>query len=313
MNRKIGTYGGFTPGPLLIVFGGVHGNEPAGIQAIEDVFRILSHASAHDAGFLFKGTLIGLVGNLQAYQAGKRFILKDLNRAWTSTLLRRIEQAPPSSLEAEDREIAELLDVVHTEVQRCQPEHLILLDLHTTSATGGVFCIPSDDEASLNLAKALKTPVILGLLDGIEGTLLQFAAEGHFEIGGWPRQVVGVAFEAGQHLEPLSVQRSIAAIFHSLCAVGCISESEAAHLYGVNPVTPGEHLPQVTRLRHVQHVRPYSGFKMRPGYVNFQPVQQNEHLADDAEGPILSPCDGLILMPLYQPQGADGFFIVTEE
>ncbi len=313
MNRKIGTYGGFAPGPLLIVFGGVHGNEPAGIQAIEEVFRILAQASTHPARFLFQGTLVGLIGNLQAYQVGKRFLSKDLNRAWTSTLLRRIEQAPPFSLEAEDREIAELLAVVHTTIQDCQPEHLVLLDLHTTSATGGVFCIPSDNQTSLDLAKALNTPVILGLLDGIEGTLLQFAAEGHFEVGGWPKQVVGVAFEAGQHHEPLSVSRSIAAIFHSLCAVGCITEADATRLYQVEPPIQGEQLPQVTRLRHVQHVRPFSGFKMRPGYVNFQPVRQNEHLADDAEGPILSPCDGLILMPLYQPQGADGFFIVTEE
>jgi succinylglutamate desuccinylase len=51
---------------------------------------------------------------------------------------------------------------------------------------------------------------------------------------------------------------------------------------------------------------------MRPGYVNFQPIQQGEHLANDTTGPVLAPEDGLILMPLYQPQGSDGFFVVQE-
>jgi succinylglutamate desuccinylase len=51
---------------------------------------------------------------------------------------------------------------------------------------------------------------------------------------------------------------------------------------------------------------------MRPGYANFQPIRRGEHLADDASGPVLAPEDGLILMPLYQSLGTDGFFLVQE-
>lgn len=72
-------------------------------------------------------------------------------------------------------------------------------------------------------------------------------------------------------------------------------------------------LPRVTRLVHVHHIRPGDKFKMRPGYVNFQRVEKDEHLADDIRGEVLAPFSSLILMPLYQPQGSDGFFLIKEE
>ena len=49
---------------------------------------------------------------------------------------------------------------------------------------------------------------------------------------------------------------------------------------------------------------------MRPGYENFKPVGSGEVLAKNTAGNIRSPEAGRILMPLYQEQGEDGFFIV---
>ena len=43
---------------------------------------------------------------------------------------------------------------------------------------------------------------------------------------------------------------------------------------------------------------------MRPGYVNFQTVATGDILADDVNGVVEAPCDGLMLMPLYQPSGS---------
>ena len=120
----------------------------------------------------------------------------------------------------------------------------------------------------------------------------------------------GAAFEAGQHEDPLSVSRSIAAIVHCLRATGCIGAEDLQNPYESVLERYSERLPKVTRLRYVHHIRPGDAFRMRPGYVNFQPVRAGEHLAEDATGPILSPYDGLMLMPLYQPKGSDGFFIV---
>jgi succinylglutamate desuccinylase len=51
---------------------------------------------------------------------------------------------------------------------------------------------------------------------------------------------------------------------------------------------------------------------MHAGYKNFDPVRRSEILADDVTGEVRSPEAGLILMPLYQKLGEDGFFIGRE-
>lgn len=312
MNRIIGQFGHGHPGALVLIFGALHGNEPAGVRALEAVFRMLQEAQSRDSGFRFSGALVGILGNRQAFARQQRFIEKDLNRQWTTDNIRRITRQDAASLGAEDLEIAELLELIHEQIRACCPEVVVLLDLHTTSAEGGIFCIPTDEKTSLRLAKALYAPVILNLFEGVEGTLLRYAADGHLQTDARPKYTFGAAFEAGQHDDPLSVSRSIAAIIHCLRATGCIGPEDLQNPYETVLADYSKHLPKVTRLRYVHHIRPGDAFVMRPGYVNFQPVRAGEHLADDVTGDILSPYDGLMLMPLYQPKGSDGFFIVEE-
>jgi succinylglutamate desuccinylase len=215
-----------------------------------------------------------------------------------------------NQLSGEDLELFEIHQLLHEEIRDTLPEALVLLDLHTTSAEGGIFCIPTDDQASLRLAKELHAPVILGLLEGLTGTLLHFASGNHFEYGGRPKHTLGVAFEGGQHDDPFSVSRSISAIISCLRACGAIRPEDVDNRHEAILRQFSNRLPKVTTLRHIHHIRPGDSFIMRPGYVNFQSVALGEHLADDATGPILSPENGLILMPLYQAKGSDGFFIV---
>ncbi len=312
MRRLIGRYTGSEPGPLVVVTAAVHGNEPAGVRALEEVFRLLSLEPQINPNFTFRGRLIGLIGNLQAYRAGQRFLERDLNRMWTPQMLHYWRQMQPCERRAEWHEMGALIAAIHEELLNYKPEALIFLDLHTTSTEGGIFCIPTDDRASLRLAKALCAPVVLGLLDGLEGTLLHFVAANRFEVGGYPHYSVGVAFEAGQHADPHSVSRAVAAIIHTLRAAGCVRSEDVDTRYERVLRAFCEPLPRVTRLRHVHHIRPGDAFGMRPGYTNFQPIRRGEHLADDICGPVLAPEDGLILMPLYQPIGTDGFFVVQE-
>lgn len=312
MDRIIGSFGGTQPGAMVLVFGALHGNEPAGVRALGAIFQMLEREAADNPNFRFYGKLVGVLGNRQAFAAGQRFIEKDLNRQWTNDNIRRIQHNETVGLAAEDLEIAELMSAIHIEITALRPEVLVLLDMHTTSAGGGIFCIPTDEKASLRLAKQLYAPVILNLFEGVEGTLLRFAADRHLQTGGFPKLAFGAAFEAGQHDEPLSVSRSIAAIINCLRATGCIQPEDLPNPYEAVLQEYSNRLPKVTRLRYVHHIRPGDDFRMRPGYVNFQPVQKDEPVADDVTGPILSPDDGLMLMPLYQPKGSDGFFIVQE-
>jgi succinylglutamate desuccinylase len=277
-------------------------------------FRILEAMSREDKSFVFSGRLLGLIGNLQAYMNGARFIGRDLNRCWTPEQTNRILKMPSYSLRAEDKEVWDIRTQIQSEVLDYKPEVMVLVDLHTTSAQGGVFCIPTNDMASLRLAKALNTPVILGMLDGIEGTLLHYVSANHMELGGHPRRVLGVAFESGQHQDPGSVVRATSAIIHVLKATGCMSSSDADRLLSseLSDSACDSDPPKVSRLKYVHRIRPGDGFSMRPGFLNFDPVEAGQPLADDVTGPILSPFSGLILMPLYQNLGTDGFFIVQK-
>lgn len=308
MHRIIGKYQGpENSGPLLVVTAAVHGNEPAGVLALQSVFSMLEQQEP-----AFKGTLVGVVGNLQAYQQKMRFIDRDLNRAWIPEQIQRILHANPEHLAAEDREIKSLIQLFHELLETYRPEAMVLLDLHTTSADGGIFCIPSDDKAALRLAKALHAPVILQFFEGIEGPLLRYAVDGHFNYTAYAPKTIGVAFEAGQHEDPDSVQRAIAVIIHCLRATGCIEDDALPNPQEKILDAYSQALPKVTRLRYAHRIRPGDAFRMRPGYSNFQVIQDGEHLADDVCGPIRADQNGLILMPLYQAKGSEGFFVVEE-
>ena len=68
----------------------------------------------------------------------------------------------------------------------------------------------------------------------------------------------------------------------------------------------------MTRLVYHYKIHPGESFQMNPGFKNFDLIQKGEALASNATGAIHSPCEGLILMPKYQSQGDDGFFIVEK-
>jgi len=49
---------------------------------------------------------------------------------------------------------------------------------------------------------------------------------------------------------------------------------------------------------------------MKEGYRGFQVIEAGETIALDKDGPVTAPERGRLLMPLYQEQGNDGFFLV---
>lgn len=306
-HRYIGRYEGGQSGPLIIAIGAVHGNEPAGVQGILTALRWMQ---AGDRA-AFSGNFVGLVGHCQAFQSGQRFLERDLNRMWTATDIAAARALPLAERGPEARELVELDDTLQALIDQYKPAQIVLIDLHTTSADGGIFTIPSEDEPSIALASALHAPVIRGLLDGLSGTLLHYLAEHPWQ-GSWQlSQTAGLAFEAGQHNDPHSANHCALALMLVLQACGCVKPDALQHDLG-NLLDDYQQrpLPDMARLTYVHHIQPEDAFVMRPGYENFQPVAAGEHLADDRNGPVKAPMSGLILMPLYQKKGTDGFFLV---
>ena len=297
--RYLGSYGESKNGPLLLVLGGIHGNEPAGVLGLEKVFEKLWQQTPS-----FKGRLVGLCGNCAALAQKKRYLDKDLNRLWSEKEIARIKAIDhPDVYNSEEQELIELLEII--EEEGAEYSDRIMLDLHTTSAPGGFFSIVTHDRYNRELATALYAPVIFNLTHSLTSTT-NIYMDNH----DWK----GVAFESGQHDEVQSMILAEAAIWLLLEKIGCIDAAEIDNFQHYHDLLAeaSRALPSYVNVIYRHTIVPEDNFKMRDGYINFSYVEEEELLASDKEGYVFAPKSGRILMPLYQPQGEEGFFIVEE-
>lgn len=303
-NRIIGVHEGIRTGELFICLGGLHGNEPAGVKAIEAVFKMLEQKKMTNKNFVFKGKMLGIGGNMAALALGVRQIDEDLNRIFTPDIIENT-RSNKLKMTSEKKELLEILDIIYNEIKNYKPTKITVLDLHTTSAQGSVFAIPSRDPRSLDIALKLHAPVVRGIMEGLSGTVLHF-----FNYDNLGIDTLMVCFEAGQHADPLSEHRSIAAIIACMRGIGCIEPDAMQNNYETILQSYTKNLPHLSDLLYVHRIAPEDHFKMRPNYTNFQAVKKGEPLADDKNGSVFCPEDCYLLMPLYQPKGSDGFFLI---
>ena len=248
-----------------------------------------------------------MIGNLQAYHENKRFIQQDLNRSFTKENIELVESTPESELTDELLEIKQILKVVRETIEEVKPEKVIVLDLHTTSSYGGIFTITTDDPESLRIAVELHAPVIKGMLEGIKGTTLHFFNSENFGI-----EMIPVTFESGQHEETLSINRAIAAITNCMRTIGRVLPEHVENQHDILLIEHSKNLPKVSQLISKHNISEGDNFSMIPNYKNFQKIRSGEIIARDNDGPIEAPEDALLLMPLYQSQGEDGFFLIKK-
>ncbi|MGB4960113.1 MAG: succinylglutamate desuccinylase/aspartoacylase family protein [Saprospiraceae bacterium] len=307
MNRIIGKYKGNLDGPLLVITAGIHGNESAGVRALQLFFKNLNEKSNTNPDFVYKGEVIGLLGNVNAYSQSKRFIEKDMNRCWVPEHIGQIMNTDKLMLKNEDLEMRELLEMVHLEVNRLQPSKLYLLDLHTTSSDGGIFSITTAKKESINTAYEMHAPVVLGLLKDISGTTLHYFTKENIGI-----PCISIGFESGHHDDLQSIDRCVAAIINFIRAIGVIDPQEVENHHDYILKEYIKKLPEVVEVVYKFKIEDNKLWQMKPGYKNFQKVKRNELLARYDGNDVLCPMDGRILMPLYQSQGEEGFFIVRD-
>ena len=203
----------------------------------------------------------------------------------------------------EQAELKEIITFIQQEFQGDYSER-ILMDLHTTSATGGLFSVITAFQRNQDLASALHSPVIFGLTHTVSGTILNFAEQ----LG-----VPALSFESGQHNEIASIDNHEAAVWITLSKIQALHPDHIHNFdqYHERLIKASFHLPHLVEVvyRHVIH--PEDGFHMYPGFTNFREIYKGEPLARDIKGSILCPYRGKMLMPLYQSLGAEGFYIVN--
>lgn len=309
-DRIIGERVGSQYGPLLIVFAQIHGNEPAGVQAVQELFKAIDAEYVKNPKFEFCGRIVAIKGNVKAAEKGVRYIDKDMNRSWLPQQIKKIQAtSDPSLLDAEDQEIKENLELVHYYIDLCKPPRVVVLDLHTTTAHGGIFTIPALSQESRRIALSMHAPVLHGFLNGLKGTSLHYFDSANFNI-----DMTAVCFEAGQHESEDAHKHAVSAIINCFKSIGGFYDRDIESKHDDLLIERSKGLPLEALLVYVHQVEPDMEFRMtdKKIYNNFDPIQKGEILAYDKNGPIPAPYGGLILMPLYQVQGSDGFFIIQE-
>ena len=139
------------PGATVIACAGLHGNEPAGLEAARRVLDGLE-------GVPLRGEFLAVAGNRGALAAGMRFLGRDLNRCWTAAEVEALRARPGAADEFEQAEQRELLGVLG----EAEPP-IVLFDLHTTSGASPPFVLMSDTLRNRPIAFGLGLPVVLGL------------------------------------------------------------------------------------------------------------------------------------------------------
>lgn len=290
---------GSLPGPTLMILGGIHGNEPAGVLAANRVqLRMQERRAA------LRGEVVLLRGNTRALAQRVRYIDADLNRQWTAENVRTAELENRSIREVSELlEQRELLTIVREAVSRARGE-IYLVDLHTTSAHGQPFATVGDTLRNRRFALTFPLTIVLGLEEQIDGTLLEYVNN----LG-----AITMGVEAGQHEAMTSVDHHEAVIWNATATAGNFRLEDLPELDQSRSLLKraGGGM-KVVEVRHRHAIMPEDGFKMEPGFRNFQPARRGQVLARDRTGEIKAAEKGLILLPLYQPLGDDGFFLGRE-
>lgn len=293
--RTIGRVAGRRAGPTLLVIAGMHGNEPGGVAAARRVLAALAGREEH-----LRGELVAFTGNLGALRAGRRFVAKDFNRVWTSARVERLRHDAGACEDAEDVEQRELLAHLDATLAGARGE-VFAVDLHTTSAAGTPFIIFGDTLRQRNFVFALPIPAILGLEELIDGVLAQHLTE---------RGCVTFSIEGGQHDDPTSVDHLEAALWLALESSGVLARNALPEVAAARALLDQRRgtLPRVMEVLRRHAITAEDGFVMEPGFRNLHAVGVGQLLASDRRGKIRAPADGIVMLPLYQAQGADGFF-----
>ncbi|MGB5982679.1 MAG: succinylglutamate desuccinylase/aspartoacylase family protein [Nonlabens sp.] len=294
MERIIARYTTGEAGPLVFITAAVHGNEPSGVHALEEVFTQLRAADAK-----IKGTVIGLRGNLKALQNGMRYIDEDLNRTWIKD---KIEKTFHET--REEIQMMEIIEVLDSELDNHKGEKTYFLDCHTTSSESVPYMSVQVKGDNDPWAHKFPTYIVRGFSDMVNGSIDHYFTD---------RGLTGFTFEAGQHDDPDS-QRHHQSMIWLILEQACDLDLNSIATYPkcVESLKTDAPDQKTFEISHRHEIKKADDFKMKPGFENFQKISKGELLAHSNGEEIISTWDAYIFMPLYQGQGNDGFFVIEE-
>lgn len=297
-DRRIGSFLGNGRGPTMVIFAGIHGNEPAGVQALQSVFHKLDTFNKEASGNVY-----GIAGNLGALRKGRRYLKTDLNRLWHEQNIQDARAKHPANRLEEETELLELHAAIEGILKKHEPPYYFI-DLHTTSSKTLPFITINDALINRKFAQCFPAPIILGIEEYLDGPLLSYLnGKGYLAIG----------FESGQHMEKSAVWLAEDFVWLSLVHSGILPRNEApfyttAYEQLNRAANGNRHFYEIT---YRQPVGPEDTFTMLPGYASFQKVGKGTLIATfNGEAVHITTSEKTLFMPLYQKEGEDGYFFI---
>lgn len=292
-NRVFHHIKGKQPGATVVFFAGIHGNEFAGVNALNAIIPRLNKNA-------IRGEVFGVYGNIRALKANKRFIDLDLNRLWTPKQLERLEAE--KNPENELQEQIDLFKFIKG-ILASTDHPIYFIDLHTTSSKTLPFITINDALINRKFSACFNVPVVLGIEEYLEGPLLSYLNTlGYVSLG----------FESGQHIDPQAVKSCEAFVYLVLNYTNNLlnPESDKINVYKNELEIASKSIDSIFEVVYKYHIEPEENFMMHQGFESFQPIKKGTLLASSDGKDIYSNYTAKLFMPLYQKSGKDGFFII---
>ena len=292
-NRIIKQIKSLKNSPTLVFFGGIHGNEKAGINALKEALKPFTQDN-------ILGNIYAIAGNLKALDENQRYLDEDLNRLWTNNSITAIKNK--KKLNSEERELLTLLQIL-THILETNTPPFYFIDLHTTSSKSLPFITINDALINRRFSKQFPVPIVLGIEEYLDGALLSYINQlGYVSIG----------FESGQHDDIQAFRNHVAFINLALAYTGIIKEfhTDKFKAYYHQLKNAGIYNTHFFEIIDLYRISKNDQFKMCNGFDSFQTIRKGEKLAIHEQSIITSQYNAKIFMPLYQKKGSEGFFVI---
>ena len=272
------------PGPVLSVFGAVHGDEPSGTAGILRVLKLFDDQSL----VLKRGSLIAVpVANPKAYALGQRCVDRNLNRNF-------FPKSDPISYE-------ERLDGILTNLIRQADVHL---DLHSYASPGGPFGFlgyASDSEIDFTRN--------LGINDFVYGWSEAFAQDqacpkasmGTVEYAR-SEGLIATTIESGQHLNEDGSEVAERTLLFAMIHLGMIDRPQ--HLGMVEQNLAEQRFVKMESVFYKQ-----AAGRLTKPFQHLDEVKAGEVIAEYDNGELITAeKDGVIVLPKPAEIGSEWFY-----
>ncbi|HWO07633.1 MAG TPA: succinylglutamate desuccinylase/aspartoacylase family protein [Candidatus Paceibacterota bacterium] len=270
-----------------VIVGGVHGNEPAGIRAINTVTTLARKE------WQLNGNVYGLVGNPRAVEKNLRFIDENLNRAFGNP---RNASSYEAQRAIEITRWFEELAKTYTEVY--------VLDLHSVSVGEARIAVFNANNPKAEAWADRVSPISFHLKDA-EYVFPETIAGAIERLGG-----IALIIECGNHSSEIGTAVALEHVERVLVSLAMLESPQVSFQ---NTVTYSDE-PRTYKL--IGCIRPDAGFAFDFPVQSETPLTEGAVFAHDKSGEHRAPCDCFIIMPAKHPNPNDtdaGFLAIREK